>query len=177
MKLNKIALSAIMAMSVFTGVPAVTSVSAAEDLVYDSDLSDNGTAVPQAWGVTPTPEQYRYQKEELAGFVHFGPNTFNNIEWGENYGDRTPDEIFTLEKDFDAETLVKAFHDAGFKKIIVTAKHHDGFCIWASDYTEYDVAATSYKDGQGDILAEISEACTRYDMDMGLYLSPWDINA
>ena len=89
MKLNKIALSAIMAMSVFTGVPAVTSVSAAEDLVYDSDLSDNGTAVPQAWGVTPTPEQYRYQKEELAGFVHFGPNTFNNIEWGENYGDRT----------------------------------------------------------------------------------------
>ena len=177
MKLNKIALSAIMAMSVFTGVPAVTSVSAAEDLVYDSDLSDNGTAMPQAWGVTPTPEQYRYQKEELAGFVHFGPNTFNNIEWGENYGDRTPDEIFTLEKDFDAETLVKAFHDAGFKKIIVTAKHHDGFCIWASDYTEYDVAATSYKDGQGDILAEISEACTRYDMDMGLYLSPWDINA
>ena len=177
MKLNKIALSAIMAMSVFTGVPAVTSVSAAEDLVYDSDLSDNGTAVPQAWGVTPTPEQYRYQKEELAGFVHFGPNTFNNIEWGENYGDRTPDEIFTLEKDFDAETLVKAFHDAGFKKIIVTAKHHDGFCIWASDYTEYDVASTSYKDGQGDILAEISEACTRYDMDMGLYLSPWDINA
>ncbi len=177
MKLNKIALSAVMAMSVFAGVPAVTSVSAAENYVYDGDLTENGTAVPEAWGVTPTPEQYRYQKEELAGFVHFGPNTFNNIEWGENYGDRAPDEIFTLENDFDAETLVKAFHDAGFKKIIVTAKHHDGFCIWASDYTEYDVASTSYKNGQGDILAEISEACTRYDMDMGLYLSPWDINA
>ena len=72
-----------------------------------------------------------------------------------------------LEEDFDAETLVKAFHDAGFKKIIVTAKHHDGFCIWNSAYTEYDVASTSYKGGQGDILAEISAACTKYDVDMG----------
>lgn len=160
MKLTKIALSAAMAMSVFAGIPLTTTVFAAENYVYDGDLSEKGTAAPDAWGATPTPEQYRYQKEELAGFVHFGPNTFNNIEWGENYGDRTPDEIFMLEEDFDAETLVKAFHDAGFKKIIVTAKHHDGFCIWNSAYTEYDVASTSYKGGQGDILAEISEACT-----------------
>lgn len=176
MKLTKIALSAAMAMSVFAGIPLTTTVFAAENYVYDGDLSEKGTAAPDAWGATPTPEQYRYQKEELAGFVHFGPNTFNNIEWGENYGDRTPDEIFMLEEDFDAETLVKAFHDAGFKKIIVTAKHHDGFCIWNSAYTEYDVASTSYKGGQGDILAEISEACTKYDVDMGLYLSPWDIH-
>ena len=176
MKLTKIALSAAMAMSVFAGIPLTTTVFAAENYVYDGDLSEKGTAAPDAWGATPTPEQYRYQKEELAGFVHFGPNTFNNIEWGENYGDRTPDEIFMLEEDFDAETLVKAFHDAGFKKIIVTAKHHDGFCIWNSAYTEYDVASTSYKGGQGDILAEISAACTKYDVDMGLYLSPWDIH-
>ena len=71
---------------------------------------------------------------------------------------------------------MKALKDAGFKKLIVTAKHHDGFCIWASEYTTYDVAETSYKDGQGDILAEISAACTKYEMDMGLYLSPWDIH-
>ena len=72
--------------------------------------------------------------------------------------------------------MVKAFKDAGFKKIIVTAKHHDGFCIWNSQYTDYDVANTSYKNGNGDILAEISAVCTKYDIDMGLYLSPWDIH-
>lgn len=164
-------------MSLATGMIGTTSVNAIDGYISDDDLSDTQTDAPKAWGVTPTNEQYRYQKEELAGFVHFGPNTFNEIEWGENYGDQTPDEIFRLEKDFDAETLVKAFKDAGFKKIIVTAKHHDGFCIWNSQYTDYDVASTSYKNGDGDILAEISEECSKYDIDMGLYLSPWDIHA
>ena len=83
-----------------------------------------------------------------------------------------------MKQDFDAETLVKTLKDAGFKKLIVTAKHHDGFCIWDSEHTEYDVAASGYKDanGQSDILAEISKACTDQNMDMGLYLSPWDIH-
>jgi alpha-L-fucosidase len=126
----------------------------------------------------PDANQFRYQKEELAAFCHFGPNTFNEIEWGEHYGNKAPSEIFTLKNDFDAETLVKTLKDAGFKKLIVTAKHHDGFCIWDSKYTEYDVAASGYKDknGESDILAEISKACTDQNMDMGLYLSPWDIH-
>ena len=124
----------------------------------------------------PNANQYWYQKAELSAFCHFGPNTFNEIEWGEHYGDKTPDEIFKLETDFDADTMVKTLKDAGFKMLIVTAKHHDGFCIWNSAYTEYDVANTSYKNGQGDILAELSAACTQYNMDMGLYLSPWDIH-
>ena len=126
----------------------------------------------------PDKNQFRYQKEELAAFCHFGPNTFNEIEWGEHYGNKKPSEIFTLKQDFDAETLVKTLKDAGFKKLIVTAKHHDGFCIWDSKHTEYDVAASGYKDknGQSDILAEISAACTAENMDMGLYLSPWDIH-
>ncbi|WP_395013470.1 glycoside hydrolase domain-containing protein [Robinsoniella peoriensis] len=131
---------------------------------------------PAPWGELPNPEQYRYQKEELAAFMHFGPNTFNEIEWGESYGEKSPDEIFMLEEDFDAETFVNTIKEAGFKKLIVTAKHHDGFCLWPSDYTTYDIAETSYKDGKGDILAEISEACTAADIDMGLYLSPWDIH-
>ncbi|MEI3327480.1 MAG: alpha-L-fucosidase [Thomasclavelia sp.] len=173
MKLSKIALSLTMIMTL---VPGINHINAAESYISDSDLSTMQVAAPEPWGVTPTNEQYRYQKEELAGFVHFGPNTFNEIEWGENYGNKTPDEIFKLENDFDAETLVKAFKDAGFKKIIVTAKHHDGFCIWNSQYTDYDVANTSYKNGNGDILAEISAVCTKYDIDMGLYLSPWDIH-
>lgn len=131
---------------------------------------------PAADSVVPDANQYKYQKDELAAFVHFGPNTFNEIEWGENYGDSAPSEIFKLSNDFDADTLVKTLKNAGFKKLIITAKHHDGFCLWASDYTTYDVASTNYKNGQGDILAEISAACTEYDMDMGLYLSPWDIH-
>ena len=146
--------------------------------VSDKDVSASSTAAPKADSVVPNDNQYNYQKEELSAFVHFGPNTFNGIEWGENYGNKTPDQIFTLEQDFDEETLVKALHDAGFKKVIVTAKHHDGFCIWDSAHTDYDVAATSYRnaEGQSDILAEISAACSKYDLDMGLYLSPWDIH-
>lgn len=126
----------------------------------------------------PDKNQFRYQKEELAAFCHFGPNTFNEIEWGEHYGNQKPSEIFTLKNDFDAETLVKTLKDAGFKKLIVTAKHHDGFCIWDSEHTEYDVKASGYKNknGESDILAEISKACTDQNMDMGLYLSPWDIH-
>lgn len=151
-------------------------VQAADTWVSDEDLADNETAAPTPDEVLPNLNQYNYQKEELAAFCHFGPNTFNEIEWGENYGQKTPDEIFRLEQDFQADSYVKALKDAGFHKLVVTAKHHDGFCIWASDYTTYDVASTSYKDGQGDILAEISEACTKYDIDMGLYLSPWDIH-
>ena len=168
-------MTAAMTASTFFGT--AIPVQAAEDgWIGDGELADNSTAAPDPDEVLPNKNQYRYQKDELAAFCHFGPNTFNEIEWGENYGNKTPDEIFKLEEDFDADNYVKALKDAGFKKLIVTAKHHDGFCIWASDYTTYDVAETSYKDGQGDILAEISAACTKYDMDMGLYLSPWDIH-
>lgn len=152
---------------------------AAETTNWIGDEGLNGSAeAPAADDVVPDKNQFRYQKEELAAFCHFGPNTFNEIEWGEHYGDKKPSEIFTLKQDFDAETLVKTLKDAGFKKLIVTAKHHDGFCIWDSEHTEYDVAASGYKDanGKSDILAEISKACTDQNMDMGLYLSPWDIH-
>ena len=152
---------------------------AAETTNWIGDEGLSGTAdAPKPDDVVPDANQFRYQKEELAAFCHFGPNTFNEIEWGEHYGNKAPSEIFTLKNDFDAETLVKTLKDAGFKKLIVTAKHHDGFCIWDSKYTEYDVAASGYKDknGESDILAEISKACTDQNMDMRLYLSPWDIH-
>lgn len=152
---------------------------AAETTNWIGDEGLNGSAeAPAADDVVPDKNQFRYQKEELAAFCHFGPNTFNEIEWGEHYGNKAPSEIFTLKNDFDAETLVKTLKDAGFKKLIVTAKHHDGFCIWDSKYTEYDVKESGYKDknGESDILAEISKACTDQNMDMGLYLSPWDIH-
>ena len=132
---------------------------------------------PQQNEVRPNSAQYKYQKDELAAFCHFGPNTFNEIEWGEHYGNKAPSEIFTLTEDFDADNYVKTIKEAGFTRLVVTAKHHDGFCIWQSDLTEYDMGGvTQYKDGKGDILAELSAACTKYDLDMGLYLSPWDIH-
>ena len=152
---------------------------AAETTNWVGDEGLTGTAeAPAPDSVVPDANQFRYQKEELAAFCHFGPNTFNEIEWGEHYGNKKPSEIFTLKQDFDAETLVKTLKDAGFKKLIVTAKHHDGFCIWDSEYTTYDVKEAGYKDknGESDILAEISRACTEQNMDMGLYLSPWDIH-
>lgn len=163
------------------GTTGVT-VYAAENGVTDAECTDKDTAAPTPDDTVPDANQYKYQKDELAAFCHFGPNTFNELEWGFDqstqkklYAGRTPDQIFTLESDFDAETLVTTLKNAGFKKLIVTAKHHDGFCIWNSAYTDYDIASTSYKNGEGDILAEISEACTAANMDMGLYLSPWDV--
>lgn len=164
-----------------TAVPmgiGITSDAADEGYVQEAALSDKGTAAPTADEVVPDSNQYQYQKEELAAFCHFGPNTFNGVEWGDSYGDRQPSDLFTLRQDFDEDTLISTLKAAGFEKIIVTAKHHDGFCIWDSAYTEYDVAASGYQDANGnsDILAEISVACSKYDMDMGLYLSPWDIH-
>lgn len=151
-------------------------VSAGTDGITDSECTTTGTAEPASDEVVPDANQYKYQKDELAAFCHFGPNTFNEVEWGEHYGKKQPNEIFTLTNDFDADTLVGTLHNAGFKKIIVTAKHHDGFCIWNSEYTDYCIKNTDYKNGKGDVLAEISAACSKYDMDMGLYLSPWDIH-
>lgn len=179
-----------MLMSLVLGVTTIFSsvgttgvtVYAAENGVTDAECTDKDTAAPTPDDTVPDANQYKYQKDELAAFCHFGPNTFNELEWGFDqstqkklYAGRTPDQIFTLESDFDAETLVTTLKNAGFKKLIVTAKHHDGFCIWNSAYTDYDIASTSYKNGEGDILAEISEACTAANMDMGLYLSPWDV--
>lgn len=186
--MRKKALSMLMGLvlgvtTIFSSVGTTgVTVYAAENGVTDAGCTNKDTAAPTPDDTVPDANQYKYQKDELAAFCHFGPNTFNELEWGFNqstqkklYEGRTPDEIFTLESDFDAETLVNTLKNAGFKKLIVTAKHHDGFCIWNSAHTEYDIASTSYKNGEGDILAEISEACTAANMDMGLYLSPWDV--
>lgn len=186
--MRKKALSMLMGLvlgvtTIFSSVGTTgVTVYAAENGVTDADCTDKDTAAPTPDDTVPDANQYKYQKDELAAFCHFGPNTFNELEWGFDqstqkklYEGRTPDEIFTLERDFDAETLVNTLKNAGFKKLIVTAKHHDGFCIWNSSYTDYDIASTSYKNGEGDILAEISAACTAANMDMGLYLSPWDV--
>lgn len=141
------------------------------EMLTDSDLIDKGSADVEAYGPTPTISQYKYQRQELAAFLHFSMGTYNGNEWSDG---TDPVSTFSLTEKIDADEYVKTIKAAGFKKIIVTAKHHDGFCIWDSKYTEYDIASTNYP---GDVLADISAACTKYGMEMGLYISPWDRNA
>lgn len=171
--------------TVLSSLPASTlSVEAAGELdtyvTDNSNLSTEEVTAPPKDHTLPSANQYKYQKDELAAFCHFGPNTYMNEEWGYKngkwlYEGKSTDEIFRLKNKFQADSYVKALKDAGFKKVIVTAKHHDGFCIWQSDYTTYDIASTEYGRNGGDILAEISAACSKYGLDMGLYLSPWDV--
>ena len=123
--------------------------------------------------LVPTPQQLEWQQMEFTAFLHFGMNTFTGNEWG--HGTDSP-ELFNP-SELDCEQWVKALKDGGFKMALITAKHHDGFCLWPTATTEYSVKNSPWKNGKGDVVRELRDACEKYGMKFGVYLSPWDRNA
>ena len=129
-------------------------------------------SAPEPYGALPTEAQVEWQKMEYNMFVHFGPNTFTNVEWGD--GTESVDDFNPTE--MDCRQWARVAKESGMKGIIITAKHHDGFCIWPNPMSKHTVAQSKWRDGKGDVLKELSDACREYGLKFGVYISPWDQN-
>ena len=129
--------------------------------------------IRKAATVVPSPRQLRWQQLELTAFFHFGINTFTGNEWGT--GKEDPN-IFNPSA-LDAKQWIRVAKEAGIKQVILTAKHHDGFCLWPTKTTKHSVESSPWKNGKGDVVKEVANACKEYKIGFGIYLSPWDMNA
>ena len=127
--------------------------------------------IEKAAHVIPTDNQLRALEEEFIAFIHFGPNTFTRMEWGTGKEDPS---IFDL-KTLDTDQWCKAIKAAGMKLVMLTVKHHDGFCLWQTRYTKHGIMSTGFQDGKGDILRDLSKSCKKYGLKLGVYLSPADL--
>lgn len=142
-------------------------------ILFDSIFSVHAqTKAPEPFGPIPTVNQVKWQEMEYYAFVHFSLNTYTDQSWG--YGNESVN-LFNPEN-ADCRQWARICKEAGMKGIIITAKHHCGFCLWPSKYTEYSVKNSPWKNGKGDLIREMADACKEYDLKLGIYLSPWDRN-
>ncbi|EAR02045.1 hypothetical protein FB2170_02140 [Maribacter sp. HTCC2170] len=146
-------------------LPITTSTSS-----IDND-DTNDSIIYKAAHIVPTANQYNALKNEFIAFIHFGPNTFTRMEWGNGMEDP---KIFNLEE-LDTDQWCKAMKAAQMKMVVITVKHHDGFVLWQSRYTKHGIMSTPFQDGKGDILKELSASCKKYGLKLGVYLSPADL--
>ncbi len=141
-------------------------------LVFSISLSCSKAKAPSPFGPVPSENQMRWQEMEYFAFVHFSLNTYTDQSWG--YGNEDSDLFNPAE--LDCRQWARICKEAGMKGVILTAKHHCGFCLWPSKYTEYSVKNAPWRDGKGDLVREMADACKEYGLKFGVYLSPWDRN-
>ncbi|MDP4680649.1 MAG: alpha-L-fucosidase, partial [Cyclobacteriaceae bacterium] len=137
--------------------------------ITETDSKDS--IIVKAAHVVPTSNQYAALKNEFIAFIHFGPNTFTRMEWGNGMEDP---QIFNLQN-LDTDQWCQAMKAASMKMVVITVKHHDGFCLWQTRYTKHGIMSTPFKKGQGDVLKELSASCQKYGLKLGIYLSPADL--
>ncbi len=168
--MKRLLLSAIGCL-IFAGICAQESAVRTVNTIAVSPDDTPAMIVEKAIRVVPTPNQLSALENEFIAFIHFGPNTFTRREWGTGF---EKPEVFDL-RTLDTDQWCEAMKAAGMKMVIVTAKHHDGFVIWQSRYTDHGIMSSPFQDGQGDIVRDLARSCAKYGLKMGIYLSPADL--